>query len=255
MSNAQVMVLGTFHFRESKGVVQSKEAEKQLEKIIEEVSKFKPNKLCIEIRPCEEEKYNRLFQRYTNNEVKDIKKELEAADIKGADYQIIDPIDERILFTYNLAKACNISYVNGIDYFDGWSQPEVFKKAEENKEESKRLNDLFDIVVDKYNECMSEDKSIVEIYKILNSKDFNEMQHRYNFLAFNDVDPGDDSVGIKFVADWYRRNLHILANLSKLSEENDRILVLYGAGHLKLLRDLINESYNLEYVEALQYLR
>ena len=129
----------------------------------------------------------------------------------------------------------------------------MFKKAEENIEESKRINDLFDIVLDKYNECMSDDKSIVEMYKTLNSKDFNEMQHRYNFLAFNDVDPGDDSVGIKFVADWYRRNLHILANLSKLSEENDRILVLYGAGHLKLLRDLIND--NLEYVEALQYLR
>jgi hypothetical protein len=49
-------------------------------------------------------------------------------------------------------------------------------------------------------------------------------------------DPGDYA-GPDLLAAWYQRNIHIYANIVKLIDSpNDKILVIYGAGHLGWLR-------------------
>ncbi len=49
-------------------------------------------------------------------------------------------------------------------------------------------------------------------------------------------EPGDWA-GADLIADWYRRNIRIYSNVVRLIDSpNDRILVIYGAGHLGWLR-------------------
>lgn len=100
----------------------------------------------------------------------------------------------------------------------------------------------------------TEEASIENIYRFFNNKETNEFQHSTSFLPFNEIGTGEDSVGVDFVASWYRRNLHIFANLKNISKEENRVLILYGAGNLKLLREFINDSLDLNYIEALDYL-
>jgi len=52
-------------------------------------------------------------------------------------------------------------------------------------------------------------------------------------------EPGDWA-GADLVSDWFRRNMRIYSNLTRLVDSpNERILVIYGAGHLGWLRQIV----------------
>lgn len=256
MNRAQICILGTFHFVESASVFNFKVTDKkdELKLLINKILKFNPTKICVELRPSEEKRYNLLYKKYLEGSISDMKKELSDTKIQGANHLIINPDDERINFAFKLAKAAGINYINGIDYYNGWIQQEVFEKAKENEEQYKMLTESYNIFLEKYTENLNQGKALVDIYKYLNTKKTNELQHSTGFIPFNDVGDGDDAIGIKFVSDWYKRNLNILANLHKIAKADDRILILYGAGHRKLLSDFISESPDLEYVDSIKYL-
>jgi hypothetical protein len=258
MNKPKIMILGTFHFKSEDSTdiikIQNESRQNELAEIIKKISQFKPNKLCVELRPSEEEKLNELFQEFLHNPTLNLEKSLAETSIKGADYNITNPIDERIKFAFQLAKYNKLNHIYGIDYYDGWTQPLVFEKAKEKDTLYQKLNESFMKFANKYYDLFTEELSIEKMYRFLNSKETNEFQHVTSFLPFNDVGIGEDSVGIDFVASWYKRNLHIFSNLKHVCNNDDHILVLYGAGHLKLLRDFINDSLDLDYVEALDYL-
>lgn len=67
---------------------------------------------------------------------------------------------------------------------------------------------------------------------------------------------GDTSyVGPDFIAGWFDRNLRIFRNLQRLtSSPAERILVVYGAGHLATLRHFVESSPEYRLVEAERYL-
>lgn len=67
---------------------------------------------------------------------------------------------------------------------------------------------------------------------------------------------GDESVGANYVGWWHRRNLKILANIIRITESpEDRILVVYGAGHNKLLNQFARESGFYDVGSPLAYLQ
>ena len=56
------------------------------------------------------------------------------------------------------------------------------------------------------------------------------------------------------VASWYERNLKIFSNLQRLAAQKERVFLLFGAGHLRILRDLVQADRNLKWVDACAYL-
>jgi hypothetical protein len=60
--------------------------------------------------------------------------------------------------------------------------------------------------------------------------------------------------GADEVASWYTRNLHIFANIARVAQPGERVLVIMGSGHGHLLRQFIDESPDLELVSAEPYL-
>jgi hypothetical protein len=72
------------------------------------------------------------------------------------------------------------------------------------------------------------------------------------YLVMACVGEGKHYVGIDWVKGWYERNLKIFVNLTRIvASPRDRILVIYGAGHVPLLAQFIRDSgfYTLESVE------
>jgi hypothetical protein len=62
--------------------------------------------------------------------------------------------------------------------------------------------------------------------------------------------------GAAWVGTWYARNLRIFANLTRLTASpQDRILVIYGAGHAYLLRQFAIESNAFRLVDVDQVLK
>jgi hypothetical protein len=68
---------------------------------------------------------------------------------------------------------------------------------------------------------------------------------------------GDDSsyVGAEVFGQWYVRNAKIFANIARLAQPGDRLLVIYGEGHVAILRQLIATTPDLRIVEASSYLK
>lgn len=257
MNRAQICILGTFHFVEASHLmpINNEQRQKEFKSLINKILQFKPNKLCVELRPNQELKYNEIYKKYLSDSSIDLKKELVDYQLQGASYIIINPLDERIKFAFDMAHVADINSINGIDYYDGWIQQEVFDEAEKNnKEQYEMLTNSYNIFAKKVMGMLKPENNIEDMYKYLNMKETNELQHSTGFMPFNDVGDGDDAIGIKFVSDWYNRNLHIYANLKRIAKPDDRILVLYGAGHRKLLSDFISESPDLEYVDSIKYL-
>jgi hypothetical protein len=72
------------------------------------------------------------------------------------------------------------------------------------------------------------------------------------YLGLVQIGRGQEYPGADWLTGWYERNLQIFANLLRITEPGDRIFIVYGAGHIPLLRQFVRESgrYQLEQVES-----
>jgi hypothetical protein len=76
------------------------------------------------------------------------------------------------------------------------------------------------------------------------------------YLNMARVRSGADFAGADVLAAWYQRNFRIFANVAAVAAAPaDRVLVVIGAGHVGILRELIAASPNLRLVEVNDYLR
>ncbi len=69
-----------------------------------------------------------------------------------------------------------------------------------------------------------------------------------------EVGKDDDYKGADMVADWYERNLKIAVNIRRIAKPGDRIFVLIGAGHCKLLKEFLSQTPGYVVVDPGLYL-
>lgn len=92
----------------------------------------------------------------------------------------------------------------------------------------------------------------------LNTREGMLANHR-TYMALNALadtrDPlGGERAGPELVAQWYRTNLNIYANIQALAEPGERLLVIYGQGHAWLLNSFAAEDAAICRVDILDYL-
>jgi len=66
----------------------------------------------------------------------------------------------------------------------------------------------------------------------------------------NKINPGKYE-GSQLVLQWYERNLKIFSNLQNVCEKGDKVLVLIGSAHLKILKELITASSEMNLCEGI----
>ena len=65
----------------------------------------------------------------------------------------------------------------------------------------------------------------------------------------------DGYAGASYIAEWYRRNFAIFVNLAETAgSPSDRLLVVYGQGHVPILRDLVGQHPDFCVEDPLPYL-
>jgi len=57
------------------------------------------------------------------------------------------------------------------------------------------------------------------------------------------------------LTNWYKRNIRMMANLRRMSQPGDRVLLVVGSGHLAILRDLAAASPDLCLADTMRYLK
>ena len=56
-------------------------------------------------------------------------------------------------------------------------------------------------------------------------------------------------------ASWYERNAKIFEKLKAVADGHNRVCIVYGAGHLKLLKDFIKHDADMRLINADEYLK
>jgi hypothetical protein len=249
----KVLALGVFHFafpnldiKKTKSTDQidvlDKKYQDEIENIATHIAKFKPTIIAIERDPSAQPKYDSLYRLYlagtyslTRDEEQQIgfriaKKsglqKLYCVNDWGRNYEVIDSLLDKDSVA---EKKFEAFFYKNPDSTKMYFSRDIFKK-EGIKAELRMLNDPRRLQKDLGNYLVGVFK-----YEIPDNKFF----------------------GADFTTGWwFNRNLRIFRNIQKIGAgPTDRVLVIFGAGHMNLLTTFFNASPEFELVRTNDYLR
>jgi Family of unknown function (DUF5694) len=243
-----LVILGTYHMgTPGNNVVNGKvddvtspERQKQVVQLVEKLGKFKPTKIVVECDLEADAKTQEIYDQY----------------LSGS-YQLSKNETNQIGF--RLAKELGHKKVYCVDWSDFWDDPAINYEKYASKDAG--LDSFLKGVYQKLKKEVDAEHErlftlpVIGQLVLLNQPDRIEKNHKIYFDLMR-IGRGKEYIGANYVSWWYRRNLTILDNIIRLTDSpNDRILVIYGSGHLKLLTQFAKESdfYNVE--SPLQYLK
>lgn len=155
--------------------------------------------------------------------------------------------DETEQLGFRVACAAGLETVHAVDWNDlGPIKDEDsinYLKAVERHHQQKQYAENLAIgkkVNDKDQQILR-DGTVLDMLKRLNSDEW--LQHNARaYYRIGLLGTPSDPIGANWVQLWFGRNLAIFNNIARRTVENDRVLVIYGAGHGNLLRQLATDS-------------
>ncbi|SHE45694.1 DUF5694 domain-containing protein [Pedobacter caeni] len=245
----KVMLLGTFHFDnpnldtyKSKNKINILDSvrQRQVLETVNKISQFKPTLICLE--QTTDSLLNDNYTRYIKSEY-----ELNVSEAEQLGFRIakanklkkVFAIDAPSYFRENLKKVASLSNI--------WDEKFYLDTAEANNW-SKKYHAWYSHL-----ESRLQTTSIADYLKILNQPE----NLKYNLGQYLVENKTSNHNGPDFIAlDWYDRNLRIFNNVLKANPgKEDRILVIFGSGHIPILQHLFESSPQFELVNVLDYLR
>jgi hypothetical protein len=230
-ARAQVLVLGTYHmanrghdiYNLKADDVLSPKRQAEVAQLIEVLKKFHPTKIAVEAdllgpdNPTTLER-PRQYQEYLAG-----KRELGRDEVEQIGFRLAKELGLKTIYPVN--ADYDFPYQRIVDY----------AKANGRSQELQQTMDGFGAQVKAQNEYLTS-HTILETLLYMNSdeKTAEDVGLYYRLVHLGDV---GDWAGADLLSDWVRRNLRIYSNVMRLVDSPDeRILVIYGAGHLAWLR-------------------
>jgi hypothetical protein len=147
--------------------------------------------------------------------------------------------DERDQIGFWLAKELNLPKIYGIDADGDFPFPAVqdYAKAHGREKELESLMAQVGKTVQEDNEFLKS-YSVLQMMLRINS---NEAVRRglAAYALFAHFGEEYNYPGARILTEWYQRNMRIHTHLLNVIEPGDRVLVIFGAGHLGLLRQAV----------------
>lgn len=243
-----LVILGTYHMgTPGNNVVNGKvdditspERQRQLVELVEKLKKFKPTKIALEIDGEDDAKTQEAYDKYLSG-----------------NYQLSKNETNQIGF--RLAKELGHKKVYCVDWSGFWDDPSINyeKYAAKDAELDGFMKGIYRNLkkeVDEEHEKLFT-LPVVDQLILLNQLDRMEKSHKiyYDFMR---IGRGKEHVGANYISWLYRRNLTIFYNIIGITDSpNERILVVFGAGHLKLLTQFAKESDFYDVESPLKYLK
>ncbi|MBZ5571780.1 MAG: DUF5694 domain-containing protein [Acidobacteriia bacterium] len=227
----EVLVLGAFHMSNPGHDIHNMQADdvlaprrqQEIVQLIEVLKRFHPTKIAIEADIGSQ----RVGQEYS--------------DYLAGKYTLSR--NETNQIGYRLAKELGHHALYPIDV-DGefpWQRVVNYAKANGRAEKLNAINASWGTLVKEQGDFL-QSHTVLETLEYMNSdsRAAEDMALYYATVHFGDP---FDYAGPDLLAAWYQRNVRIYNNIVKLIESpNERILVIYGAGHLGWLRqDVAND--------------
>lgn len=250
--SAQILILGTYHM-DNPGQdainlraddVLGEKRQREIIELVDRLGRFKPTKIAVEA-PYRSTAYPERYQKFVAGEHKLGRNEIEQVG-------------------FRLAKMMGHATVYPID-FPMWMNGLLPSEIEQPKPkprpspapEAKAAGQQRALPphIARTEELMRTG-TVTDVLGHLNSEAYVRADHA-GYMGM--LLPNED-VAIYGRADlltnWYKRNLRMFANINRVAEfPSDRILLIVGSGHLKILSDLALDSPQFCLVEAGLYLK
>ena len=243
-ARAEVLVLGVYHmanpghdiFNMQADDVLAPKRQAEIAQLIAALKKFNPTKIALEADVFSD----RISKRY--------------ADYLAGKYDLtrneIDQIGLR------LAKELGHKAVYAVDVDGEFPFQRIvdYAKASGRSKELEALMGEIGNVVKAQNAYLTS-HTVLETLLYMNADDkaAEAVGFYYREAAFGE--PGDWA-GADLLAEWFRRNIRICSNVMKLADSPDeRILVIYGAGHLGWLQQDFASNPNIRLRKLGEFVR
>ena len=243
-AGAQVLVIGSYHMSNpgldavsiTADDVLAPQRQREIEALAARLAAFRPTKVAVEIPFGRDSTSNALYRRY----------------VQGA-----HPLDrtEMQQLGFRVARSMGLPRIYGVDYdldvnlaaVMVWAlthgQPELATAAQSI---SARLVSEAD--------SMMKHATVGDIIAALNSSRADSAAGLY--LAALRVGADTSYPGATVAARWYERNLKIASNILRVIDApTDRVLVIIGAAHAPILRELLERVPGVGVVPAASVLR
>ena len=225
---AEILILGTYHmanpghdiFNMKADDVLSPKRQAEIGELLEAMKRFRPTKIAIESTVYED----RRPKQY--------------ADYLAGKYTLSPNEIDQIGF--RLAKELGMKAIYPVD-IDGdfpWQRVINFAKA-------KGQSPIMDQIMAEIGEMVKQQDAYLHSHSVLETLLYMNDDKRvaqdvgFYFREARLGEPGDYA-GPDLLASWYQRNIRIYNNIAKIVESpNERVLVIYGYGHLGWLRQMV----------------
>lgn len=221
----EILVLGMYHMANPGHDIHNMQADdvlspkrqQEIAQLIDVLKKFHPTKIAIEADVGS----SRIAQQYS--------------DYLGGKYMLSrNEIDQ---IGFRLAKELGHHAVYAVDV-DGdfpWQRVVNYAKANGLAQKFDSINAGGGTMVKEQGDFLGS-HTVLETLQFINADPTVARDMSFYFAVLRFGDPFDYA-GPDLLAAWYQRNIRIYHNIVKLIDSpNDRILVIYGSGHLGWLR-------------------
>lgn len=250
----EVLTLGSFHFAfrnldliktstEDQIDVLEAKYQKEIEDIVARLAKFEPTIIAIERDPDKQAKYDSLYNQYLSGK-----------------YNLARDEEQQIGF--RLAKMMKLKTLYCVN---AWGRDyEVLdsvlegKDSIENKKFMSYFNKYADTVKQYFPKPIFKTKGIrAELIQKNDRNNIRSDMGTYLLGIFKYETNNNEFFGPDFVTGWwFNRNLRIFRNIQKIdAKPTDRILVIFGAGHMTLLNSFFEASPEYKLLNVNDYLK
>ncbi|WP_370086526.1 DUF5694 domain-containing protein [Ekhidna sp.] len=270
----EVMLLGVYHFN-NPGLdthnmevddYYSEKRQAEIKQVVSRLKEFQPTKILVEFQPQKQPILDSLFDLYSKDQI--------------SLNEIPRGRNEAYQLGFRLAKQLNLSTPIAIDYPGVWLGDYVDYIADTldyelyNTNQAKRAKYIAQRATNFQSQSILENLSQINTWEeIMANHDY------YNNLAIGVRDEEGimfkyqeqtteidglpyfmrsfdfNNIGVEMIAEWYKRNLFIYRNILDQTEKEDRVLVIYGSGHVRYLHQMLSDNPDYGLIDPNFYLK
>lgn len=249
-AKTKIMTLGIYHFAYH-NLDRVKTAEKDMISVLDEpyqsqiasiaksIEEFKPTIIAIELGPAKQRSVDSLYALYKLGKL---------PPEKGEIYQL----------AYRIGKNLNLPKIYCVnDWGRHYDNIQLLLKDNDRLDRFGNYIDSLDKAEGKDLYSKKLENIVQELIELNNPLKIKEDLNSYLTKGFTYEETQGDFTGVDFEAGrWFSRNLRIFRNIQRIPKTpEDRILVIFGAGHMNLLNPLIDSSKEFELVSPVEFLK
>ena len=244
-----IVLLGTFHFKDA-GLdsfkpqheidVKSPERQAEIQDIVDRLAKFGFTKIAVERKWQADETLQQQYDVY----------------LKG-EFEL--PPNEIYQLGFRLAKQLGHPKVYPVDApgrnFQPYVDPREYAKEHKLTRQLRQPYSVGFFNQARMMDALKTEHSLRRHLLLMNHPKM--MVARHGIYMQKDLSLGKEDTYPEtdgFVSAWYNRNLRIFGNIHRITGDEDRVLAIFGAGHVPLLKHFAESSAEFEVVEVSEVL-